>query len=322
LTAPRIRFLLFFPRACRYSSLVPGPTRFKTAQFACIVFALSLAGCGSGGVSIGTTSSPDPTFLEGNWLVVGELPFLGYGHPANNSFGTALTFTIIGDQIAAGGSTQIPCSSSGMAGGGVVLTGTVGPDGSFSAQTAATLPADAATLQIKGTVPSATGQSWIGSYTFSNPDPGCPFTSSGPITAVRIADVTGTYSGTTSLSPSLGSTGTAQPVSVSFTLQQGQASSGPAGTQSVNEAVLTGTIAVQGSSCFSTGQIVQAVPAIEGNVLGTRVVPVFTMNDGSHLLLTSNIEDTTVSKLGVIGAAVSGGKCDGQFIESFEASRQ
>lgn len=240
----------------------------------------------------------------------------------NNNFGLAMTFTVVGDQIAAGGSTQIPCGSSGSVGSGAVITGSAGADGSFSAQTSATQPADVLTLQIKGTVPSGSGSSWIGSYTFSNTDPSCPFTSSGPITAVRIADLTGTYSGSASLSPPFGTTGTAQPVSLSFTLQQGQAVSGPAGTQSVDEGILSGSVKVQGTSCFSTGQIVSSIPDLEGNILGTNVFATFTMDDGSHLLITANVEDTASSKLGVVNGLISGGKCDGQFIGSFETSRQ
>lgn len=297
-------------------------SKFKTARFTCIGFAISLAGCGSGSVSVITSSAPTPAALDGNWLLAGELPFLGPNQTANKSFGMALTVTVVGDQIVAGGSTQIPCSSSALLGSGVVVSGSVGPDGSFSAQTSQTQLAGLATLQIKGTVPSATGQSWIGTYAFSSTDPTCPFTSSGPITAVRIADLTGTYSGSASLSPPSGSSGASQPVSVSFTLQQGLATAGPAGTQSVNEGLLTGTVSVQGTSCFSSGQIVQSASTIDGSILGTKVLPVFTMDDGSHLFLTANTEDTAASKLGVVGAVVSGGKCDSQFIGSFEASRQ
>ncbi len=301
---------------------MPGPTRFKAAQFAFVAVALSLAGCSTGGVSITTSSKPDPTFLQGNWLLVGELPFASATQAGNNNFGLAMTFTVVGDQIVAAGSTQIPCSPSVLAGGGVVVSGSVGLDGSFSAQTSATQPPDVATLQIKGNVPSGNTNSWIGTYTFSNTDSSCPFTSSGPITAVRIADLTGTFAGSAFLSPASGSTGTAQPVSLSFTFQQGQATSGPAGTQSINEGVLTGSVKVQGTSCFSSGQIVQSIPAVQANILGTNVLAMFTMNDGSHLIVTANIEDTDSSKLGVDGALVSGGKCDKQFVDSFEASRQ
>jgi hypothetical protein len=322
LTAPRIRFFLSFRKPSRYPSAVLRATVFKAAQSVCAAFALLIAGCSSGGVSITTSSPPDPTFLDGNWLLVGALPFVSPTQAGNKSFGIAMTFTVIGDQIAGGGSTQIPCSSSALLGGGVVVSGSAGPDGSFSVQTSSTQPAGVATLQIKGAVPSGSGSSWIGTYTFANTDASCPFASSGPITAVRIGDLTGTYSGSASLSPPPGSTGGSQPLSVSFTLQQGQATSGPSGSQSVDESILTGSLKVQGTACFASGQIVNSQSPVEGKILGTNIFATFTMDDGSHLFLTGNVEDTASSKLGVVNALVSGGKCDGQYVDSFEASRQ
>jgi hypothetical protein len=86
--------------------------------------------------------------------------------------------------------------------------------------------------------------------------------------------------------------------------------------------LLAGTVQVQGSPCFSSGTIVQAQPLLEGNVLGSKLLTTFTMNDGSHLNLSGNLEDVSSGKLEIIGVLVSGGACDRQATGSFELSRQ
>lgn len=303
----------------RYSSAVPRVTGLQAALFGAFAsFTLSVIGCGAGASA--PVTRPDPNSLNGNWLLVGELPFLNPGHTANKNFGLAMTFSVLNGQIVAGGFDQFPCSPSGLIGTGVVVNGSIAQSGSFTAQTSPTQPSDASTLQIQGVVPSGDSSSWSGTYSFSSNDSGCPFTSSGPFNAVRISDVTGTYTGSASLLPALGATGgNSQPVSLTVTLQQGQT---VIGTQSVNESLLGGSIQVQGTSCFTTGQLIQTQPQLEGNVLGTKLVATFTMDDGSHLSLFGNIEDILSSQLGFENLMVGGGKCDGQSTSLFELSRQ
>jgi hypothetical protein len=287
----------------------------------CASLALSVVGCGAGS-SAAPASTPSPLALNGNWLLAGEIPVLLPAGPGSTGFGLAMTFSVVGDQIVGGGWDQISCGQF-AAGGGAVVSGTVTRNGRFTAQTSNSQLLEGSSLQISGIVPSNNGSAWTGNYTFSSTDSNCPFSSSGPIAAVRIADLTGTYSGPASLSPPIGTAGNSQPVSVTMTLQQGQAVAGPAtGAQSVNEAVLSGSIQVQGTSCFSSGQIVQPQPYVNGNILGTNVLATFTMDDGSHLRLSGNIEDTLSSKFAAVSLLSSGGKCDGQFTQPFELSRQ
>lgn len=240
-----------------------------------------------------------------------------------------MTFSVVGDQIVGSGSVQIPCGQpaggglfSAFVGGGVVLNGSIPKDGSFIAQTPASQPADLSTLQVQGSLPSSNASSWSGSYTFSSNDSGCPFNSSASFTAVRITDLTGTYIGSASLPAQTLSgdpaSGSAQPASFTFSFQQGLTTPE---TQTVNEGMVNGSVQVQGASCFSSGQI-QAQGQLQNRLLGTRFLVTFTMDDGSHLLLSANIEDNLSSKLGVISLLVEGGKCDGQSTEPFELSRQ
>lgn len=231
-----------------------------------------------------------------------------------------MTLSVVSGQIVGGGTDQFPCGKFVTGGSGDVVTGTVAQDGSFSAQSPSTQPSDVPTLQIHGTVPSSGGSSWTGSYTYANNNSSCPFTSSGPLTAVRIADITGTYAGSASLSVAPGPpTSPSQPISLTLTLQQGQPS---ADGKSTNETILAGSVKVQGSSCFTSGQIAQTPVQVNGSVEGTHAAAAFTMDDGSQLLFLVNIEDIESSKLGVISLLVSGGKCEGQTAGSFELSRQ
>ncbi|HEX5283490.1 MAG TPA: hypothetical protein VFW30_05170 [Bryocella sp.] len=280
----------------------------------------SLVGCG---VESGTLPATTPTSIAGNWLLTGALPFLGPNQFANTAFGVTMTFSVAGDQIAGGGYFQAPCSPSGPfnadIGGGVVISGSANAKGSFTAQASATQPSTLSTLRLQGSVPSGTAGSWSGTYSFSSNNAGCPFNSSGPFTAIRIADVTGTYSGSTSIYPSGGSSsGSGRPISFTFIFQQQQTTTQ---IQAINGGVLAGTVQVQGSPCFTSGTIIPTQPQLEG-VLGSHLLASFTMNDGSRLDMPADIEDVTSGKLEVIGAAVVGGACDRQGTGSFELTRQ
>lgn len=300
---------------------MPRLTRIQAALNAlCISLVFSLVGCGAGSTTLPATTSNS---ITGNWVLTGALPFFGPNQFTNRNFGVTMTFSTVGDQIVGGGYFQVPCSPSGTfsadIGGGIVVSGTVDAKGSFTAQSPATQPSALATLQLQGSAPSASASSWSGTYSFSSNNSGCPFNSSGPITAVRIADVTGTYTGSALLYPNGGSSnGSGQPISLTFTLQQQTT----AQISAVNGGVLAGTVQVQGSPCFSSGTIIPAQPQVEGNVLGSHLLATFTMNDGSRLDLPADIEDVTSGKLEVIGAAIVGGACDRQGTGSFELSRQ
>lgn len=316
---------LVFRLAPRYPSAVPMRIGIQSGlTVLCAGLAFSLAGCGAG--TSARSISPVQSPLSGNWLLVGSLPFIGPGQVGSQNFGIATTFSVLEDQIVGGGTFQVPCGQStagfsSVIGGTTPLSGNVAKDGSFTVQNPSNQP-QVSTLQVQGVIPSGNGSSWTGSYIFSSNNSGCPFNSAVAFTAVRIADLTGTYAGSASLSPQTPPGGSSsqgtQPVSFTFTFQQGQTTPG---TQTVNESVVNGGVQVQGTSCFNGGQIeAQALP--QGTLLGTSLFATFTMDDGSNLHLSAHIEDVASSKLGVVSLSVIGGKCDGQFTGSFDASRQ
>jgi len=280
--------------------------------------ALLLAGCGSTPVTT-TGPTPVPATLNGNWLLTGSLPFadpLGSG-PPNSTFGLAMTFAVQGNQLVAADTVNMLCGAFVSSGSGGVVTGTIASDGSFTAQTAAGTPLTLSTLQIKGTVPAAGATSWPGTYSFTTTNPSCPFTMTGLFTAVRIADVTGTYNGSTTLNPSTGATFTTpQPVTVSFTLQQGAVLTG---SSQIDPEVLTGAVQVKGSSCFSSGTASSIAP---GGVLGNEFITIFTMDDGSTVNLLADVENAQSTKASIRNLSGGGGKCGFFFTGPFEIVRQ
>ena len=278
-----------------------------------------LGGCGAGTVS--PVSAPVKTSaaaLNGNWLLVGTLPFADPLQPVgNNSLGLALTISSVGDSLVAGGSENVPCGLFTVGGAGSVVNGTVGSDGSFSLQPPASYPPTLSALTIKGTLPAANATTWSGSYTFANNNTSCPLTQSGTLTATKIADLTGTYAGGTSVNFTGGSiSSTPQPLTLTFSLQQG---ANLPGTAQFSAELLSGTVRIQGNPCFSSGT--SAVAAGSG-VLGTEFVTSFTLDDGSLLQLTGSIEDAATSKVNIRFLHGSGSKCGTFFGGPFRTIRQ
>jgi hypothetical protein len=128
---------------------------------------------------------------------------------------------------------------------------------------------------------------------------------SGSFTAVPIQPVTGTFAG----SASLGTGSSGSPLNLSVVLQQGSAGfvMPPSFVNSQN--VLSGSITVQGTSCFTKGSLSLGQGSVDGGFVQTQ----FAMDDGSKLLLTGAIEDTAVSKVRLDNLAVFGGQCDKLF---------
>jgi len=92
-------------------------------------------------------------------------------------------------------------------------------------------------------------------------------------------------------------------------LQQGGTLTNPvngATSPIFSNAVLTGSIRVQGSPCFSSGAT-SATPlsGAEGNVVNAA----FTMDDGSTLNLQGALTDLTEGHIATSFVFVSGGKC-------------
>ncbi len=63
-----------------------------------------------------SSSTPNPAFLKGNWLVVGSLPVPGPGQPSLQTFGLAVTLDLINGELIGSVSEAYPCTA-GAAGG-------------------------------------------------------------------------------------------------------------------------------------------------------------------------------------------------------------
>jgi hypothetical protein len=128
---------------------------------------------------------------------------------------------------------------------------------------------------------------------------------SGSFTAVPIQPVTGTFAG----SASLGTGSSGSPLNLSVVLRQGSAGFVTIPNSVNGQNVLSGSITVQGTSCFTKGTLSLG----QGSVDGGFVQAQFAMDDGSRLFLTGAIEDTAVSKVKLENLLVVGGQCDKLF---------
>jgi hypothetical protein len=276
---------------------------------------LLLSGCGGGS----TPAAVSP--LAGNWLLVGPMPtneiaILG-PLPMNELDSTAgvrlaMTFDVVGNQVIAGGFGNNFCDNiqSGFDFGGVAA-GILATDGSFTATPANTL---LETVSIKGTAPKGRGEPWSGSYTVSLGGPlapACDANLSGTFTATSFPLVSGVYVGTGSTLGGVNGVPKAVPVTLQVTLQQGGMVTNPgngAASNYFSNFLLTGSIKVQGSPCFSSGAT-QSRPA--SGVIGNMVDARFLMDDGSTLSLLGPLTDITEGHIATNIVLVTGGNCGG-----------
>jgi uncharacterized protein len=221
-----------------------------------------------------------------------------------------MTFDVTGDQVIAGGFGNSFCDNSqGSFAFRGVASGILAKDGTFTA-TPANNSAEA--ILIKGTVPQKNGEPWSGSYTVSLSGPGTPACAanlSGIFTATSFPLVSGIYVGTGSLLTGPTGVPKAVPVTLQVTLQQGGIVTNPgngAASNYFSNALLTGSIKVQGSPCFSSGAT-QSAPA--SSVIGNMVNARFLMDDGSTLLLEGPLTDVTEAHISTGIIVVQGGNC-------------
>jgi hypothetical protein len=221
-----------------------------------------------------------------------------------------MTFDVAGDQVIAGGFGNSFCGDSqGSFAFGGVAAGILAKDGSFTA-TPANNSAEA--ISIKGTAPQKSGEPWSGSYTVSlnGPHiPACAANISGTFTATSFPLVSGVYVGTGSTFAGMNGVPKSVPVTLQVTLQQGGLVNNPgngAASYYFSNALLMGTIKVQGSPCFSSGAT-QSTPAssVVGNIVNAR----FLMDDGSILLISAPLTDATESKISSGIIVIQGGNC-------------
>jgi hypothetical protein len=245
--------------------------------------------------------------MRGNWLVVGTLPQLGSTAPVPIlQPGVAMSLDEYSGEIVGSISLQIPCmNSSGAlqsAIGGATRLQPVTPnaDGTFVLQDVLLGGNTGHQVAVQGTLPQSVGGAWSGTYTLDDPNAGCvPLT--GSFTAVPVAQLTATYSGTGTLS------GSSVPVTIAAVLTQG----GPSSLNLPNvpvtsENVISGTLTVRGSPCFTSGTMTQLSGALFGNLFQLN----FKMNDGSTMFLSGTIGDVDAGTLTLMFANVQGGACD------------
>jgi hypothetical protein len=94
-----------------------------------------------------------------------------------------------------------------------------------------------------------------------------------------------------------------QGVTVKLALQQG----GTVGTSQLSTLPLSGTITVGNSTCITSGTTTGA--PIKGFVEGAQIGAVFTMNDGSTVLLDGQVTSLTGSPLSAILITTNPGTC-------------
>jgi hypothetical protein len=282
---------------------------------------LGIAACGAGlllsgcGVGSPTPVVPAVSPLTGNWLIVGSMPTNQFPLPAGSGLGLAVTFDVAGNQIAASGLANGPCMPTGSSpilgssfSYGFVGTGTVAADGSFTVQSSATI--STASVSIQGKIPQANANQFAGSYTASFASPtgsGCVGNFGGMFTAASFPLVNGVYAGTGSTQTVTNGVSTTTPVTVQVSLKQGGTMTNPAtGVSTPSIIALTGSIRVQGSSCFTSG-VMNLVPS--SRVQGNNVLATFTMDDGSTVSLLGQLTDLTGTHLSTGTLFVPEGKC-------------
>jgi hypothetical protein len=160
------------------------------------------------------------------------------------------------------------------------------------------------TFTVNGIIPQTAGGTWSGTYSATNANAGCSPVS-GSFTAVPIQPVAGMFAG----SANLGTGSSGSPLNLSVVMQQGSAGFVTTPNFVNSQNVLSGSITVQDTSCFTKGSLSLG----QGSVDGGFVQAQFAMDDGSRLLLTGAIEDTAVSKVKLDSFLVIGGQCDRLF---------
>lgn len=260
---------------------------------------LLLCGCGGSVSSTAPKVAPVPAALAGNWLITNSMPT--YTPDASTTFRLALTVDVSGNNLTAAAVGDISCGSVGTLFLDV-MTGTVGADGSFTLQTQT---GSSSTVSIKGVAPLAAGGAWTGSFAGSFPSvsPSCSASNIGLFTATSFPLVSGVYAGTGSTQTL---TGVVTPITFQVSLQQGGTVTEPSGKPFTSNLVLSGSIRVQGSPCFSSGVTNSAPPStVEGNLVNAT----FLMNDGSTLILLGALTDVTEGHIATTDVVVSGGTC-------------
>jgi hypothetical protein len=236
----------------------------------CVVVSL-LAGCGASPAANGSASAPGtPSNLAGNWWIT---PTTAGSSPTPSPNGMALTLTVTGENISGAVSIVENCNNITATYTSYysnLITGTIGPNGSFTlvnSTSGAISAANPVILTLQGQTPLTAGGPWTGSYSYTSENTPCATVSgSSTIAASSMPLLNGNFKSTGLLRQG----GVVTPATVTVSLQQG----GVVGTTLPYEDDVTGTILVQGSSCLTSG----AIPSAGGGIIeGTDVQLEFVM---------------------------------------------
>ena len=276
-----------------------------------------LAASSCGGTHL-ASNTPDFSAVQGNWQLTSPGPF-----PGDLSQGPIVTLAIgrSGNTIYAVGDTTVTCSQNGawmdgpISGVGAPVTAAIASDGSFLL-TNASSPDSPIQFAIRGAVPVVGASTWKGTYTLFNAASSklsCDFHQSGSFEALAYPPFQGTYSGTVS------GPGFQSGIGLSLQVAQGEPTIIPAGQPLSSGLIaaarfylpLSGTIAITGSPCFTTGAF-----ASDGNsvISGDRFTILATMNDGTPVLVTGWFYDRSETTLTFAHFEVMGrSSCAGSF---------
>ena len=281
-----------------------------------LTFLMVACGCGGDKKNAAQTapvapppaSLPAGSTLAGNWLITPSAPTSSFllGDTSSDHVRLALTFDVTGDNIVAGGFTNHFCGTGVSLSVSSALSGTVAQDGSFNLQSKTGLPASSS---ITGKAPDSQGSPWSGTYTLtftgfpSGLTQSCDETVSSSFTATYLPLVSGVYTGTATPMSSLPSeSSTVGPITVELTLQQGGTATDVVSGKTISgNGVLTGSIKVQGSPCFTTGTTTGGL----SNVVGNRIQAMFAMNDGSFLAIVGTVADPAEMRIATSSIRVS-----------------
>jgi hypothetical protein len=278
------------------------------ALFSFVVFGSLLIGCGGGSPK---QTAPAVNPLTGNWLLIGSLSNFGpLSVPGQGQvpFNLAVSLYVTGGMVTGDASTAFFCTNSGGGGGGGFAPAAIAADGSFELQPLTLAGVEpTATFDVRAVAPRTAGETWSGTYTATDTNKGCTPTS-GSFTAVPIEPVTGTYAAAGTLSQQGSSSST--PVKITAMFEQGAPTGTVFTSTRINiENVLSGSIVVEGSPCFTSG----TMKPMGAEVIGGALQANYAMNDGSTIFVSGYIQDTAVSTIKISTFLVNGGSCDGDF---------
>jgi hypothetical protein len=278
------------------------------ALFSFVVFGSLLIGCGGGSPK---QTAPVVSPLTGNWLLIGSLS--NFGPPSvplqlQVPFNLAVSLYVTGGMVTGDASTAYFCTNSGAGGGGGFAPAPIAADGSFELQPLMLGPDEpTVTFDVRAVAPQTAGETWTGTYTAADANKGCTSTS-GSFTAVPIEPVTGTYAAAGTLS--LQGSSSSPPVKITAMFEQGAPTGTVFTSTRINiENVLSGSIIVEGSPCFTSGTI----KPMEAQVIGGSLQANYAMNDGSTVFVSGYIQDAAVTAIKVSTFLVNGGSCDKEF---------